>query len=352
MHYSLTPFLTAAASVCMLSACGAGGGNEATDQAALKPGDYFVYSEETTYPAPVTTPVKEYFTRTFVEANADGSTVREDTSTVYDSSRRTYSSEGLLTQKYRSTECTYAPAYTLRPPANTPEGETYTSTVTRTCVSQPATGAPVLVAPTTVVSQITVRGIAQGTEAYELPIGNFTTRKYTATATIITKTNTNTSESKYTEACWVDTASDKSVSCDYSNSTTPATGSTEASQRNSKSRLEGYVFSGAAPVGNTLPRFAGTWNITLGNDGVCNGVKVDASGKLSGTCTVSPTLTPDGITNAGITGTINAQDGSTTLVLGSFLLKLEGNFNSPKEATGTFRPLGQASKAWSAKRTL
>jgi hypothetical protein len=342
MHYSLFPLLTAATSVCILSACGAGGG-----QAALQPGDYFVYKLETTDPTQVVPPSKEYFARTFTEANADGSAVLEESSDVTESNQRTYSSEGLLSTKSRYTECTYAPAYTLRPHANTSVGETYQSTVTKTCVPQLAPGASAPVAPTKVVSKITISGTAQGTETYELPIGNFIARKYTATAVT---TEADSSESKRTDTCWIDAASDKAVACD-SSTTKPVKGSTKTTQSDSKQRLEGYVFAGGSPVGNTLPRFAGTWSISLGLEGICNGVKVDASGKLNGTCSIKSTLTPIGLTSAAITGTINAQDGSTTLVLGNSLLKLDGNFNSFKDAKGTFSPNNQVSN-WIAKRTF
>jgi hypothetical protein len=335
-------------SIVALGACGGGGSDSppappppsnpnAYPSALPNAGDWFVYTSTVTPTVPAGSAATERtITRHFRIVNADTSLTRADTVSTFNSlaSRAFNASGALVTYTSGTLLCNYAPAYRSGPPSASVVGETYSTSSSESCATQP-NGSPT-------VRTLSVTGTNQPTESKTIPLGTFNTFKYSQTLVSTSTTSVTTT----LETCWIDRNMGRTVECTSNYSTVPVGQTAPTAAGSTLFRLEGYSFRGQPPVGAAARRFAGYWNVTFTGTtiGDCANLLIDINGQISGTCrfltsvgTYGPSFAVSGSVGANGAASLSATTGAS----------MSGTFASPENASGTWTNTG-ASGNWTA----
>lgn len=336
-------------SVALLAACGGGGSDPAPTtlpppsnpnaypNVSPNAGDWFVYTSTVTPTLPAgTAPTERTITRHFRIVNADGSLTRAETTSRFNSlASRAFNTAGAqVTYTSGTLICTYAPAYRSGPPLTSVVGDSFTATSSESCATQPS--------GTATVRALSATGSNQSTESKTIPLGTFSTFKYSQTLVTTSSADVTTT----LETCWIDRNSGRTVECTSTYNTVPAGQTTATASGSTSFRLEGYSFRGQAPVGAAVRRFAGYWNVTFAGTSIgdCGNLLIDINGQISGSCRF---LTSAGVygPSFSVTGTVGANGAATvTATTGA---SMTGTFTSPEGANGTWVNTG-ASGTWTA----
>jgi hypothetical protein len=339
-------FVTAIAT----ASCGGGGSSDTTSTTPApvvnanaypsmlsNAGDWFVYTMTVTPTLPAgTAPTERTITRYFRIVNTDGSLTRADTTSSFNSlASRAFNTAGALVSYTSGTFlCNYAPAYRSGPGLNSLVGDNYNSNATESCATQPNGAAT--------TSALSTSGTNQPNETRSIPVGTFSTFKYSQTLITTSATATTTT----LETCWIDKVTGRTVECTSSYSTTPTGQASATSSGTNHFRLEGYSFKGQTAVGTAVRRFAGYWNVnfTGTSTGDCANLLIDINGQISGSCRF--------LTSAGVYGTPFNVSGSvagngTATVTATTGASLSGTFTSPIDANGSWTN-GAATGNWNA----
>jgi hypothetical protein len=343
-HIRIQYFIIAIA--CFVVACG--GGNEAVPAQAANPnafptalpaaGDWFVFTSSVSPTLPAgAAPGESTYTRHYYVVNADGSYERADTyAGPSNSSTYSYNGAGAVTSATSGTRlCTFAPALRGLPPLTSVVGDSYNSTSTETCATQPTGALPA-------VFEIAVAGNSQAVESKATPLGSFTAFRYSQTTTSTTSGAVNTN----IETCWIDKFTGRTVECTSSYSYLPLNATTPTSAGTAQLRLVAYSFRGQPPVGPAVRRFAGYWNVVFAgsNAGDCSNLQIDINGLISGSCRFFTSVGVYGSSFA-VTGSV-ASNGSASVIAATGT-SLSGTFTTPSKATGTWSS-GVDSGTWTA----
>lgn len=298
-------------------------------------GDWAVYNYSITPTLPFGTPAtEEIITREYLVVNSDGSRTRRDNTSAFTLfSSRAYTSAGLVSFSSGTKLCKYAPAYRTSPPSRSVVGETFNSSSTESCATQP-NGTPA-------VASLLVKGENELVEIRTIPLGTFNTFKYTVSITSISSSTT----TKTLESCWLDLITGRVVECVSTYSTIPIGQTAPTSSGTTRFRLQGYIYQGQDPIGSAVRRFSGYWNVNFSGDSVgdCSNLRVDINGQISGSCRLA---TPTGgYTSFSVSGSVSANGNAS--VAATTGAKLTGTFNSPSAGEGTWSN-GSARGAWNA----
>ena len=340
-------FVAALATGMALSACGGGAGSapaavaqpmqnpNAAPVASPYAGDYFVYDSLDTPSLPAgSAPTDRTLVRDFKIVNADGSLTRVETFSTFTSfsSIALASSGAVVTWASGNNLCTYSPALMSSAPRASMVGDAYTATSTLSCAIQPAG------APTT--TSLSLQGTVVSVEQLTIPLGTFSTFKYSQT-TIATGSSATTT---WNETTWLDMQTGRTVQSSSTYSTVPNGQSNPSATGTTLFRLVAYSFHGQAPVGSAVRRFSGYWNVIFSGtgQGKCDNLLIDSNGGISGTC---QSLTSVGLYSVpfSITGYVDQSgNASVTAATGAVL---SGAFTSPTGASGSWTN-GSASGTW------
>lgn len=338
-------------SLALLGACGGGGGGSDTAVTPPPPptisnaypnvspsaGDWFVYTSTVTPTLPAgAAPTQRTITRHFRIVNTDGSLTRADTTSTFNSlASRAFNAAGAQVTLISGTLlCTYAPAYRSGPLLTSIIGDSYSSTSSESCATQPS--------GTATVRNLSTSGTNQSNESKSIPLGTFSTFKYSQTLVTTATADVTTT----LETCWIDRSTGRTVECTTTYSTVPVGQTTATASGSTRLLLEGYSFRGQTSVGAAVRRFAGYWNVTFAGTsiGECANLLIDSNGQISGSCRF---LISAGIygTSFAVTGTVGANGAATfTATTGA---SMSGTFTSPESANGTWLNTG-ASGSWTA----
>ena len=331
-------------SIALLAACGGGGSDptppdnvNAFPNVSPSAGDWYVYTSTVTPTLPTgAAPSERTITRHYRVVNSDGSFTRTDiASTVNSLASRAYNTSGALVTYTSGTQlCTYAPAFRSGPPLTSVLADSFTATSTESCAIQPS-GAPTL-------TTLSANGSNQSTESRSIPLGTFSTFKYSQTIVASSASGVTTT----LETCWIDRNTGRAVECTSTYSTVPV-GQLVATASGSRIfRLEGYSFRGQTPVGAAVRRFSGNWKVNFAGSSIgdCGNLLIDINGQISGSCRF---LTSAGVygPSFAVTGTVGANGAAT--VSATTGANMTGTFTSPESANGTWVNTG-ASGTWTA----
>jgi len=211
--------------------------------------------------------------------------------------------------------CTYGKPYRLTPPPGVAVGGTYRIDTDQIC--GPAT------------TRIAVNGRFESLESLTIPLGTFSTAKYSATV----DTTEGGTTYRSTQSCWVDTVTGLNVKC--------ISVLTESTNVNTTTwMLDSYRHHGQAFNLNTK-RFVGFWFVKA-PPGPCPTYmfRVAADGTFYGTCTGAPMITGT-VDSAGV---LKANGGS-----GSALVQLNGTLTTPLAGSGVWTVNG-VTGTWTASR--
>lgn len=331
---------------CLCVACG-GGGSDATPTPTTNPnayplalpvaGDWFVYTSSVNPSLPAgSTPSERTVTRNYRIVNADGSFTRADTTSTFNSlASPAFNSAGALVSYTSGTLlCNYAPAYLSGPPITSAVGDSFNSSSTESCATQP-NGTP----STTALSVV---GNNQAVETKTIPLGSFSAFTYAQTRTATSATAVTTT----VETCWIDRTTGRALECTSSYSSIPVGQSTPTSTGTTLFRLEAYSFHGQAAVGAAVRRFAGYWNVNFAGSSIgdCANLLIDINGQISGSCRF---LTSAGVYGSPFTVTGSVASNGSTTVTAATGASMSGTFTTPGVANGTWSN-GAASGPWNA----
>jgi hypothetical protein len=184
---------------------------------------------------------------------------------------------------------------------------------------------------------LTVNGSVEAIETRTLPIGTFTTLKYSQTRVAQASTHPR----KTIETCWVDVATGRAVECSMTYAVSASPGSPATSYGSQQLRLEAYAVAGQ-PAGSVVRRFAGYWDVRFSGSqgGECLLTQVAIDGTVSGSCTAT------GGGSFSVSGTIDAA--GVVNVAATTGAILTGSLATPSEGAGTWVN-GLLSGTWTAK---
>jgi hypothetical protein len=329
--------LCVAGFAAVLSACGGGGGTPvapvtlANVYPLVTPtvGDYWLFQETVTTGAgtPLPTPSVYTYARTYTNSNpivrVDLDSRSDATSSNFLKATRTFDiDQKEVSNVIGTTNCTYAPAYSVAPSKGALPNSTFSLTSVRTCSSG-------------TTDNFSVTGTAVGLEDVTVAAGTFKAFKYTSTRLIKNVTNESTSVGTY----WTDGVTGRVVKFVLNVKGNLPGSTVVTSDVTYTTEAIAYSAQGLGATAAPVKRFAGAWTVPFSGtaSGTCS-MQVASTGTISGSCngtggssTVSGTVTDAGLVAVQLT------DGS----------RISGSLTSPGAGTGIWVN-GTASGTWNA----
>lgn len=329
-----------AAVLMVLAACGGGGGGDGGGGPAgpltrteANAGDYFIFSHTTTTSVPTGVPVGTYNSIvTYRSVAADGTNQRVTTTSAtggFPIQQATYNvNTALVTTdgNVGSTVplCTYSTPLPVAPPYPRSVGQTWSSTVVRTCGAEAVTIA-------TTAASVTAR------ENLVLPIGTYDS--WRTQRTVTTTFATYSIVQQYT--CWYSATRGSLLRCDSTNTRTQNGAGAPDQVWTVAQVATGIGGPGRASEGAVLARFQGTWRVqyTGGASGSCPMLNVTVGGAVSGMCY------PSTGGSFAVSGTVNVNGGVSLTWAGGGALS--GTLNTPYTGGGNWSE-GVYAGTWTA----